>query len=297
MEQVLQATNLVKKYQKKEVLNHIDVTIEPGKIYGLLGRNGAGKTTLISILTAQNTHNEGQVTYGGEPVWENESVLENLCFAREISQTITGGKNTYKVRDYLKAASIYYAHWDKEYAQRLVQQFELDPKKKICKLSKGMCSMLTIILALASCAPITFLDEPVAGLDVVAREQFYDLLMEDYTRTKRTFVVSTHIIEEAANVFEQVILMDKGKILENINTEEFVGSFAFLSGKEEDVEAVSKQFTVLHTEAFGRQKGMAVRASYAQVKQAAQGYEIDVSPVSLQKAFVYLVGNEGETHA
>ena len=92
----------------------------------------------------------------------------------------------------------------------------------------------------ASKAPITLLDEPVAGLDVVAREDFYKLLMEEYTETGRTFVISTHIIEEAANVLEQVIVMDDGNILEVGDTEQFVASFSFLSGRDEDVDAVAQ---------------------------------------------------------
>ena len=117
----------------------MSLTIEPGVIYGLIGRNGAGKTTLLSILTAQNTHEEGIVTYGGQPVWENEKALADLCFSRELSGQILFGQNTYKVRDYLRAASAYYPHWDKEYADELVRRFGLDVKKKICKLSKEMC--------------------------------------------------------------------------------------------------------------------------------------------------------------
>ena len=73
---VLQATDVVKSYNKKEVLHSVSLTIEPGKIYGLIGRNGAGKTTLLSILTAQNTHDSGLVTYNGERVWENQKALD-----------------------------------------------------------------------------------------------------------------------------------------------------------------------------------------------------------------------------
>lgn len=85
---------------------------------------------------------------------------------------------------------------------------------------KGMLSMVTIITAMASKAPFTFLDEPVAGLDVIAREQFYQLLLDEYTETGRTFVVSTHIIEEASDIFEEVIIVDKGEILLKENTQE-----------------------------------------------------------------------------
>ena len=96
-----------------------------------------------------------------------------ICaFSRELSPVMMFGENSYRVKDYLRAAAVYYPHWDKAYAEQLVARFGLDRKKKISKLSKGMMSMVTIVLALASRAPITILDEPVAGLDVVAREDF-----------------------------------------------------------------------------------------------------------------------------
>lgn len=300
MEQkTLKAENLVKTYGKKEVLHHVDIELKPGVIYGLLGRNGAGKTTLLSCLTAQNAVTLGSVTYGGQPVWENEEVLADLCFSRELSTNLVFGENSYRVGDYLKAASAYYPHWDKAYAEQLVETFGLERKKRISKLSKGMMSMVTIVLAMASKAPITILDEPVAGLDVVAREAFYKLLLEEYTATGRTFVVSTHIIEEAAGVLEQVILMDDGKILEVAPTEEFVASFSFVSGRNEDVDAVAQRIgkeKLLRQEEFGRQKGVALRAGVAESRAAAEALalDVDVNAVNLQKAFLYLVGDKEE---
>lgn len=293
MNKVLSAQHITKNYGKKQVLHDVSIDIEPGIIYGLIGRNGAGKTTLLSILTAQNTWDTGTVTYGDAPVWENAAALADICFSRELSPMMMFGENTYKVRDYLKAAATYYPYWDEAYAQRLVQRFGLETKKRISKLSKGMLSMVTIILALASRAPITILDEPVAGLDVVAREDFYKLLLEDYTETGRTFVISTHIIEEATNVFEKVIVMKDGAIAEVAETEEFVGSFSFMTGKDEDVAAVCARLgssKVLHTEHFGRQTGAALRVPPRQAQAAAEGRNVDISPVNLQKAFVYLAG-------
>ena len=205
--------NISKQYKKKEVLHDINLTIEQGKIYGLVGRNGAGKTTLLSIMTAQNPATRGTVTCDGMPVWENQKALDHLCFSRELNTLSVLGPNTIKVREYLQMARTYYPNWDREMEQRLVAQFELNTKKKISKLSKGMLSMVTIIVALASKADITILDEPVAGLDVVARDDFYRLLLEEHEATGRTFIVSTHIIEEAANVFEQVIFLKDGEIL------------------------------------------------------------------------------------
>ena len=83
--------------------------------------------------------------YGGEPVWENQRALDNICFSRELQPTLFSGPNNLKVKHYLKSAAIYYPNWDQEYAQRLVEEFKLEPKKKICQLSKGQMSMVTIL--------------------------------------------------------------------------------------------------------------------------------------------------------
>ncbi len=289
MEKTLQAKALTKVYNKnKKALDGVDVVFRPGCIYGLIGRNGAGKTTLLSCLTAQANPTQGEITYGGEKVWENAAVLGEICFAREMSPILFMGPNTYKVKDYLRAARMYYPHWDEAYAKRLVEQFGLEPKKRINALSKGMLSMLTIVLAMASMAPITILDEPVAGLDVVAREQFYKLLLEDYENTQRTFIVSTHILEEAATIFEEVVLLDKGKILEQGNTEELVSQFHYVSGKKEDVEQAVKGMKVLSQETMGKTKGVVVRCGAEQLEILQQNTTVDISPMNLQKVFIAL---------
>ena len=287
---VLQARGLCKSYKDKQVLHNLDLTIQPGKIYGLIGRNGAGKTTLLGILTAQNTRNSGEVTYNGQEVWENQQALNDICFSRELQSTMIYGRNNLKIKHYLKSAAIYYPHWDSAYAQRLLEEFKLDPKKKIYQLSKGQLSMVTILIALASCAPITILDEPVAGLDVVMRERFYQLLLEDFSKTNRTFIVSTHIIEEAASVFEQVIILDEGKILENCPTEELIDQFRYISGREDEVDRVCNGLEVLSVHQMGRHKTVAVRGSGVKLEQARQA-DVDIVPMNLQNVFVALCGH------
>ena len=294
---ILRAENIVKRYGKKEVLHGVSLSIQPGKIYGLLGRNGAGKTTLLGILTAQNTLDFGAVTYNGENIWENQKALDEICFSRELSPMLLFGQNSLKAKEYLRAASLYYPHWDKDYADRLISLFDLDTKKQICKLSKGMMSMVTIVIALASRAPITILDEPVAGLDVVAREQFYRLLLADYEETGRTFIVSTHIIEEAAGVFEDIILIDNGQIIEAGNCAEFVAQFHLVTGSEADVAKAAAGLEVVLEERLGRSLTVCVRGDGERLAANAAGLDVDIEAVSLQKAFVCLTGGQKEGEA
>ncbi|OUQ76426.1 ABC transporter ATP-binding protein [Flavonifractor sp. An100] len=290
---ILKAQGLCKSYGNKQVLHNLDLELLPGKIYGLIGRNGAGKTTLLSILTAQNTKDSGTVTYGGEPVWENQKALNQICFSRELQPTLFSGPNNFKLKYYLRSAAIYYPRWDQDYAQRLLNEFKLNPKQKIAQMSKGQMSMVTILLALASRAPLTILDEPAAGLDVVMRERFYQLLLEDFAQSGRTFLVSTHIIEEAASVFENVIILDQGRILENAPTDELIDQFRYISGREDVVDAVCQGLEVLSTHQMGRHKTVAVRGNGIKLQQALQA-DVDVSPMNLQNVFVALCGHGDE---
>ena len=288
----LTARGLCKTYGKVRALDHVSLTLEPGHIYGLIGRNSAGKTTLLAGLTAQLPLDEGQVAYGGAPVWENEAALADLCFSRELTGKLGASTAGLRVKDYLKAGRLFYPHWDEAYAQKLVRLFGLEEKKRLNALSKGMTSAVTIVLALASRAPVTMMDEPTAGLDVVAREDFYRLLLEDHTGTGRTFVISTHILEEAAPVFERVMVMKEGRLIENCETDALLAQFCAVSGRDDAVAAACEGYEVLHTEALGRQVLCTVRAPMEAI--AARGLDVDCTALSLQKVFVALCGHERE---
>ena len=281
---------IVKTYSGKEVLHDVSLELKESRIYGLIGRNGAGKTTLLSVLTAQNPTTSGTVSLDGQPVWENRKSLARLCFSRELNATAESGLAAMKAKEYLRIASTYYEDWDKEMEQKLVKLFDLNVKKKMGKMSKGMLSMITIIVALCSKAPYTFLDEPVAGLDVVAREQFYKLLLEEYAASGRTFVISTHIIEEAADILEEVIILHDGKVILEGDTQTFVDSACYVSGKAEEVDAATAGLETHHPETIGRSKGVTVFLKPGQ--QVDETRDVSVQPVSLQRAFVALCGEE-----
>lgn len=292
--ELLVGCGICKKYGKKEVLKNLDVSIKEGCIYGLIGRNGVGKTTLLGVLTGQKSMNTGTVSYCGMPVWDNKKALSHICFSHELGGVSAGGvQNGMKVKEYLKMASYYYPKWDSEYEKRLVDKFKVDLKQRIYKLSKGQMSMVTIIVALASRADITIMDEPVAGLDVIAREEFYQLLLEDYSETNRTFIVSTHIIEEAASVFERVLIMDDGNIIEDSDTESLIDEFRFASGQETVLkEAFDKVegLQVLHTQSLGKHKMYVVRGKI-EVFEQLSGMGVDLENMTLQNVFVALCGH------
>ena len=284
-------SKVCKQYGTKQVLKEIDLTLEKGKIYGLIGRNGAGKTTLLSILSSQNPLSSGTVTWNGEEIWENQHALNHICFSRELSPNLIGNNgNNMKIKEYLNIASYYYPNWDKKMAQDLVEKFELNIKQKISKLSKGMLSMVTIIVALASKADFTFLDEPVAGLDIVIREYFYKRLLEEYMETGRTFVISIHIIEEAFDLFEEVIVIKKGELLLKENTQELLSRAFRISGLSEVVDQMTSGYKKYHEEQIGRRKSVTIFLKGKE--ELPKEYDVTIQPLNLQSIFISLCGME-----
>ena len=231
------------------------------------------------------------MTWNDEKVWENRKALDHICFSRELSINLYGsGVSSMKVKDYLKNASYYYPDWDQALADELIQKFELNTKQRINKMSKGMLSMVTIIVALASKADFTFMDEPVAGLDVVMRDYFYHKLMEEYTETGRTFVISTHIIEEASDLMEEVIMIKNGEILLKENTQELLERSYHVSGLAEVVDEATKGYDVHHEEKTGRSKSVTILLKEGQ--KLPEGYDVTIQPLNLEKLFVSLCGME-----
>lgn len=290
MSNILECKDIVKRFKDKDALKGVSLTLEKGKIYGMIGRNGAGKTTLLSIMSAQSKPTSGSVNLDGEEVWENQKCIDNICFSRELNPLSTFGPNNIKVKELLRMASIYYPYWDKKMADSLVKEFDINIKQRISKLSKGMLSMVTIIIALASKSEFTILDEPVAGLDVVAREQFYKLLLDEYNETGRTFVISTHIIEEAADLFEEVIIVNNGNILLKENTMDLLERAYHVSGSADDINMLIEKYEAHHVENMGRSKGATILLKKGERMESSQ--DVMVQPVSLQNLFVALCGKE-----
>ena len=290
MSNELVCKNVYKNYKKTEVLKGLDLQLEKGKIYGLIGRNGAGKTTLLSLMAGQNPVTSGEITLDGQKVWENQEMMDQICFSRELNPTTNFSISELKVKEYLKMASIYMPNWDKEFAEELLKTFELDANKKLNKLSKGMLSMVTITVALASKAEFTFMDEPVAGVDVVMREQFYRILLDEFAESGRTFVISTHIIEEAADVFEEVIMLDGAKILLKENTQDLLDRARHISGKAEAVDKFIEGYETYRPEKLGRSKGVTVLLKQGESLESNE--DISVQPMSLQQVFVAMCGKE-----
>jgi ABC-2 type transport system ATP-binding protein len=294
MTAVIEVQNLTKRYKDKRALDNVSLSLEGDAIYGLLGRNGAGKTTLMSILTAQNFESSGIVKVFGEHPYENAHVLSRICFVRESQK--------YPDESYPKhafqAASLFFPRWDQALADELIQEFQLPMKQTIKKLSRGQLSAVGVIIGLASRAEITFFDEPYLGLDAVARQIFYDRLVEDYAEHPRTIILSSHLIDEVSNLIEKVIVIDDGRILLNENTDSVRDRAVTVVGDAASVDAWVSGREVLHRESLGRVASVTVLGALSAAERAelsASG--LDLAPVSLQQLVVRLTQKAGTAPA
>ncbi|MEU1235039.1 ABC transporter ATP-binding protein [Micromonospora aurantiaca] len=289
---VVAAAGLTKRFGEVTALDDVTFTLTGNKIYGLLGRNGAGKTTLMQLITGQNNGISGDLTLFGERPYENERALSRVVFIKE-SQTYP---TTYQVRHVLSLARRLFPNWDEDFAQSLVDDFDLPRKRNVRKLSRGMLSALGVTIGLAARAPLTFFDEPYLGLDAVARQLFYDRLLADYAENPRTVALSTHLIDEVADLIEHVLLLDRGKLLLDAPSDELRGEVMEASGPAGAVDEFAAAHRVLHRGQLGGAVRASLRGSFDNAERMrARKLGIDLAPLSLQQAVVRLTTERTNT--
>ncbi|WP_084125860.1 ABC transporter ATP-binding protein [Demequina sp. NBRC 110054] len=286
MTHTLEATGLTKRFGDVTALGDVSFRLDEPGIHGLLGRNGAGKTTLMNLLTGQDFPTEGRVRLHGHDPAVGAQGFGRVAFIKE-SQAYPEG---FKGRHVLKAAAAVYSRWDDDYASRLVEEFQAPLDRYMKKLSRGQRSAVGAIVALASRADVTLLDEPYAGLDAVARQMLYDRLIEDFAAHPRVILMSTHLIDEAADLFERVLVLDKGALLIDDDADSLRGTAVRIVGAVESVERVAAGRDVLHRETLGGTAALTLDGVDEAFRADALAAGLELAPVSLQQLIVRRTG-------
>lgn len=293
MTTIIECKDLSKSYGKVKAVNNISLTLEKDKIYGLLGRNGAGKTTLLRMLNNELIRSEGEIKYNGVEIFENSSALENICLVKDRSSF----DEDKKIKDIFTLAAISYKFWDEDFKNKLVKKFNVNVKKSFKKLSRGGQSIVGVIIGLASRAPVTIFDEPVLGLDAAVREEFYSVLLKDYEENPRTIIISTHLIEESSNIFEEIIMINSGEVIIKESISELMEKARLMVGNRENILSIlGSKIRIIHEDKIGGASIIAIfdTLSEEQYEKLKENH-IEVSQLPLQKLFVYLTAEkEGE---
>lgn len=283
MTAAIEATGLTKRYRGITAVDDVTFAVQADSITGLLGGNGAGKTTLMSLLTGQQFSAAGTIKVFDQDPAENDRVLSRICFVRDSLRY----PNNFRLSHVLAVGQTFYPLWDMDLAQQVIKEFDLPRRRPVAKFSRGMISAVGIMIGLASRAPITIFDEPYLGLDAAARQRFYDLLLDDYTMHPRTLILSSHLIDEIAKLFDTVLVMDKGRLVIDSDADELRGRAAVLTGQADAVEDLARPYTVLRRELMG---SIATTTIYGKLdpnlsRRAAQT-DVRVSAASLQQLVV-----------
>jgi ABC-2 type transport system ATP-binding protein len=277
--------NLTARFGDLVALDNLSFSLTGGKIYGLLGRNGSGKTTLLSTIAAFRAADDGIVLVDGREPFENGMITEQICLIREAGNVIDGAK----VQDVLRMSSNFRPTWDADYAGQLADMFELPMKKKVSSLSRGQQSAVGITVGMATRAPVTMFDESYLGLDAPSRYAFYDELLRDYMEHPRTIIMSTHLIEEVASLFEEVLILDDGQLVAHDETDMLLQRGVSIAGQASVVDEFTKDLTILSHQQLGGTKSTTVFGQIDEQKRAeARAAGLELGPVGLQDLFVHL---------
>jgi len=277
----IQIKNVTKTFGQVKALEDVSLTLEEGKIYGLLGRNGAGKSTLLNIITNRIFPDQGEVLIGDVRANENDKALSQIYMMSEKSYY----PDSMRVRDVFKWTGEFYPGFSNEYALKLCDLFSLNTKKKVKELSTGYSSIYKIITALSIDVPFILLDEPVLGLDANHRELLYKVILETYAERPRTFVLSTHLIEEVSGLIEEVIIIKRGKVIRHQTTEELLSAGYTVSGAAAAVDQYAAGKEQLGEDVLG-----GLKTVYLMGKPDREHLpeHLEVGKLDLQKLFIRL---------
>lgn len=250
----------------------------------MIGRNGAGKTSLLSLIASFQLPTSGTIKIDGMEAFENEEKMEEVIFIYPSDYA----EDTDTVSDKLDMVRSFKPNYDEEYANKLIKKFNLPKDKPINELSKGMQSAVNVTIGLSSRSPITIFDEAYLSMDAPSRELFYDEVLEDQTKYPRLFILSTHLVSEAEYLFDEVAILNKGKLIQYDNYETIVSQGATVTGTAEIVEEFVKTYKQLDEKELGGVKAVTIygrSVDELQEKAISEQIDVEISPISLQTLF------------
>ena len=289
---MIEAKAVSKSFDGFLALNDLNMTVPRGSIYGLVGPNGAGKSTILRHLCGVYRPDSGVITVEGQPVYENPAIKERMVVIPDDVYYYGSAS----VREMMKFYRGMYPTFSMERFEKLAEAFpEVDAKRPIRRMSKGMQKQAAFWLAMSCCPDYLLLDEPVDGLDPVMRRQVWSLLMGDVAERGTTVLVSSHNLRELEDVCDHVGILSHGQLVIERSLSQLQGTtvklqVAFPDGVQ---PGLPQGMEVLHQSQLGRVYTYIVRGRAEEVQQQVEAIHplfVEALPLSLEEIFIYEMG-------
>lgn len=289
---MIKVSRLDKSFGEVHALNSVSMAVKKGSIYGLVGTNGSGKTTILKHITGILKADSGRITIADQPVFNNPQIKERIAF---IPDDLFFFGN-YNLKDMAKMYRGLYPDWNQERFQSIVDNFGLKMGSKIMRFSKGMQKQAAFALCMASMPDYLILDEPVDGLDPLARRTVWDIIINDCAEREMTVLISSHNLKEIEGICDTVGILSNGNMvlereLDDLRSNVHKIQVAFTERPENPYEDLS----ILSKQQIGSIDMLIVKNSAEEIEEALEQYSpvvLDILPLTLEEIFIYELGGE-----
>lgn len=291
---LITAKNVVKKFDKFTALNHFNMNVPEGSIYGLVGPNGSGKTTTIKHLIGMYKQDEGEILVNNEKVYDNEKVKSKIAYISDDLYFFHG----YSVKDMAKFYSKIYKDFSFEKFNDLQKVFNIDVKRKVNKLSKGMKKQVAFWLTISCNPEIMILDEPIDGLDPIMKENVWKILLEEVKKRKMTVIISSHNLKELENVCTNIGIMKNGEMVlekELEKKDNNIQKVQIVFSNNSQIGKIREKLSILKEEKVGSVYYFIIKGEQKEIEDILNKYKltlIEFLPLSLEEVFMFENGGE-----
>ncbi|RDE31282.1 ABC transporter ATP-binding protein [Parageobacillus thermoglucosidasius] len=291
---MIHLTNVTKTFDRFQAVHGVNMTVQKGRIYGLLGSNGAGKTTLLKMMAGIIRPDHGTVLIDGEEVWENPRIKQRILF---LPDHVYFFPNT-TIEQMAAFYESIYPSFHRERFTKLQELFLLDPRKKIHQFSKGMQRQAAFWLAFSTMPDVLIMDEPLDGLDAVIRQKVKNIIVQEVAEREMTVVISSHNLREMEDLCDCIGVLHSGEMLFEKELDVMKNDIhkiqvAFRNGIPKQF---AEQLNIVYKEERGSVLLLIVRGEKQEIISHIQPFQpliFDILPLTLEEIFIYEMGDAG----
>ncbi|MCT4507388.1 MAG: ABC transporter ATP-binding protein [Tepidibacter sp.] len=290
---MIEVKSASKSFENLKALDDVSLSVQKGSVYGLVGSNGAGKTTLLKLIAGIYKQDSGDVYIDENEVYENIDIKSDIIFMSDDLYFFF----QYTIKEMAKFYKRIYPNWNEERFNNLQKVFNLNIKKRISSLSKGMQRQVAFWLTLSTMPKIMILDEPVDGLDPVMRKKVKNLIIQDVAERDMTVFISSHNLRELEDICDHIGILHKGKMVIQKDLDDLKSNVHKIQVAFDKIpQDILKDEGILYKEERGSILLLIVKGNKEEIIDKLQKYEpkiLDVLPLTLEEIFIYEMGGIG----